>query len=87
MTGCIVTSEFRGVEFHIIKGNFQVNIAPQRLFKSNIPTVAPALQSISDGNNDRMAGGDIISNAIGGPGLSKEIKHLWAEGIEVEDDN
>jgi len=71
------------LEFYIVKRNFQVNIDPEIVFESKVRKVMPAA-SPPPVDEEHASLKNVVPNVFGG---SKEIQQLWAEGIEVDDDN
>ncbi len=74
-------------ECHIVKYNFRVDVAPETSFESERPPVVVAPPRRCRSENDRAGLNDVVPNVRGGPGLDEHIAELWAEGVEVEDDN
>ena len=74
-----------GVTFHIVKKNFQVEVAPETAFESEAAVANPIPPPPVDG--ERASGRNVVPNVFGGAGLCEEIEQLRAEGIEVDDDN
>ena len=71
----------------IVKKNFHVDVAPEVSFESELAPViiAPPLPIHHEVNHAAL--NDIVPNIRGGPRLDENIVELWAEGVEVEDDN
>jgi hypothetical protein len=74
-----------GVTFHIVKKNFKVDVDPETFFESKVTALNPL--SPPEVYAERTSHHNLVPNVFGGAGLREEIKQLWAEGIEVDDDN
>jgi hypothetical protein len=69
---------------HIVKYNFRVDVSPAIPFESKIQQPAPAPRREVVADTDCTDNRNMVPNVFGG---NKEIQQLWAEGIEVDDDN
>ncbi len=74
-----------GVTFHIVKKNFKVDVDPETFIESEVTALNPL--SPPEVYVEPTSLHNVVPNVFGGAGLREEIKQLWTEGIEGNDNN